>query len=224
MRREHSLESKSFLKDKKRLAWTFYAILKNNVISGSFLYVLLLVENLELILMYWTFASLFKEDDVSSISKNIWGTFVDINNFVNMMLENISFNIYFQTFFICFVITKNIYIYSCLFYIAYTSDSPEKAQRSSIFAKSLSFLIQFVSKVMFTPKMIFLIYFFRNTSLETTYLILLYIGNVIAIFASVFLEVVLTPIVNIRINMPDELPWCTSKSFIPYLKSLFKIC
>ena len=140
MRREHSLESKSFLKDKKRLAWTIYSILKNNVISGPFLYILLLIENIELLLMFWIFAALFKDEDVSSISKNIRGTFVNINDFVNMMLENISFNIYFQTFFICFVITKNIYIYSSLFYIAYTTDSPEKAKRSSFFSKSLSFL------------------------------------------------------------------------------------
>ncbi|CDW79589.1 pas domain s-box family protein [Stylonychia lemnae] len=223
MLREKKKVSNSFLKDKKRLAWTLYAILKNNVISGPFLYVLLFVENFELILMFLAFASQFKQNDLQSISSNIREVFTDINNFVNMMLENISFNIYFQTFFICFVICKNVYIYSSLVYIAYHNDSPEKAKKSNAIAKTLSFMFQFVSKVMFTPKMIFLFYFFRNTSLDTVSLILLYIGNFLAISASVFLEIVLTPIVNIRVNMPDELPWCTSKSFIPYFKSLFKL-
>jgi hypothetical protein len=48
-----------FARDKKRFAWVFLSLLKNNVISAPVYYILLITEYLELIFLYLVFALIY---------------------------------------------------------------------------------------------------------------------------------------------------------------------
>ena len=49
----------SFLRDKRRFAWSLLSILKNNMVSAPFYYILIIIEYLEMLLLYMVFAFLY---------------------------------------------------------------------------------------------------------------------------------------------------------------------
>ncbi len=49
----------SFFRDKRRFAWSMLSILKNNMVSAPFYYVLAIIEYLEMLVLYMAFAFLF---------------------------------------------------------------------------------------------------------------------------------------------------------------------
>ena len=51
------LLNQSFLKDRKRLAWSILSILKNNIVSNMVLYEMVVVQEFELIFIAFIFAS-----------------------------------------------------------------------------------------------------------------------------------------------------------------------
>lgn len=48
-------------------------------------------------------------------------------------------------------------------------------------------------------------------------------GTVICLILTALIEFVMNFILNIRVRLVNEIPWCAQKSVIPLLKSLFKL-
>ena len=48
-------------------------------------------------------------------------------------------------------------------------------------------------------------------------------GAIISLVLSALIEFVMIFILNIRVRLINEIPWCAQKSIIPILKSLFKL-
>ena len=49
----------SFFSDRRRFAWSLLSILKNNIVTAPFYYILLTIEYLELVFLYMIFAFLY---------------------------------------------------------------------------------------------------------------------------------------------------------------------
>lgn len=49
----------SLFSDKRRFAWSLLSILKNNIVSAPFYYILAVIEYLELVFLYMIFAFLY---------------------------------------------------------------------------------------------------------------------------------------------------------------------
>lgn len=65
--------------------------------------------------------------------------------------------------------------------------------------------------------------FKNNKFSNNTARILMLVGTVICLVLTSLIEFVMNFILNIRVRLVNEIPWCSQKSVIPLLKSLFKL-
>lgn len=127
---------------------------------------------------------------------------------------------------IVIVLIFNSIIILTLVYMASKFESPEKAKRSIVKAKVLSVLIQVKSKAIYTIEVIVMAHVFKNGSediTQNTAKILVFVGAVLCLVISSLLEFVLSFILNIRVRLIDEIPWCSQKSVFPFIMSLLKL-
>lgn len=129
------------MRDKKRFAWALLSILKNNIVTAPLYYFLLTIQYVELLALYLLFAFIFYNEQNSKGSVDPDSFMGMVDDKVTATLMYISTDILFQVVVICIVLIFDATIILTLLYLASQFESPEKAKRSSIKSKILSFLI-----------------------------------------------------------------------------------
>ena len=76
--------------------------------------------------------------------------------------------------------------------------------------------------VIFTPEVVILTQVYRGST-EDTAGILLFVGTTASLTLSALIEFIVTYVLNIRVRLIDEIPWCSQKSFFPLILSFFKL-
>ena len=65
--------------------------------------------------------------------------------------------------------------------------------------------------------------FLNTTFKNSTEKILIFAGSILCLLLSSSIEFVLNYVVNIRVRLINEIPWCSQKSILPIIRSLFKL-
>jgi len=117
----------------------------------------------------------------------------------------------------------DLMIVSTLIWLASKFESPEKAKQSNFAAKILSFVINVKAKLTFTIEIILLAQVFRNTYTSKTTMILMYAASIICLITETLIKVSMAFLLNIRLRLIEEVPWCAHKSATPLVNTSFKI-
>lgn len=142
----------------------------------------------------------------------------------NDSIDYITNNSIFQVVIIAIVLIYDIFILAQLIYNASQFESPEKAKKSNSMSKILSVVFQVKSKVIYTIEVLLLAHIFQSKGTSSnTVKILLFAGSILCLALSFFIEFVLNLILNIRVRLIDEIPWCSQKSIFPAILSFFKL-
>ena len=117
----------------------------------------------------------------------------------------------------------DIIIILTLLGLATRFESPERAKQSNLVSKILSIVLQIKAKLTFTIEIVLLSQIFTNTFSNGTTRILMYSGTVICLITASFIKFSMDFLLNIRVRLIDEVPWCAHKNATPLVNTTFKI-
>lgn len=136
--------------------------------------------------------------------------------------SSLRFNRTFQVTVIGTILVYDLLLILLLVLNAASFESPEVAKKQNGRSQLLSFGIQFKSMVIFVPEVVILTQVYRGSP-EDTGGILLFVGSTACLAISCLIEFIVTYLLNIRVRLIEEIPWCSQKSFFPLILSFFKL-
>ena len=132
-----------------------------------------------------------------------------VSSKIDSTLNFISSDMTTQVVVLGIMLFKNLAIIVSIIILASNFNSPEKAKESNLCSKLLSAVVQINSKVIFTIEFILLTEIFRNNHFSNnTTRILMLAGTVVSLVLSALIEFVMNFILNIRMRLINEIPWC----------------
>lgn len=121
------------------------------------------------------------------------------------------------------ILVYDLVIILSVVYFASQFESPELAKRPNLHCKVISLLVKFKCRVVYTIEIILLAHIFKsNDSAGDSRLIIAYFGAVVCFLISGFIEFFLSIILNVRLRLIEDVPWCSQKTIFPGMKSIFK--
>jgi hypothetical protein len=125
----------SFFSDKRRFAWSLLSILKNNIVSAPFYYILAIIEYLELLFLFMIFGFIYFQHASTSRILSSKPNNSESSTFVKSVSDRIENSLTFiaqdqttQIVIIGLMLFKNLAIIISIMGLASHFGSPEKAK------------------------------------------------------------------------------------------------